>query len=179
MVQTWAMENRIKYCPVCREEMEINRALRHGCCPACGFELFLNVAAAVAAIIESDGKVLVTRRGQDPGKGLLDLTGGFIDQGEKAEDGLRREIREELALEIQEIRYLTSFPNTYPYGGIIYHTLDLFFVGRVLDIGAGRINDEELAGFDLRVPDEVNLDEFAFDSIRNGFAYYLENRTGR
>ena len=49
-------------------------------CEACGFELYLNVAAAVAGVIlDERGRMVVLVRGKEPGQGKWDLPGGFVD----------------------------------------------------------------------------------------------------
>ena len=55
----------------------------------------------VAAIIVRDGKVFATQRGYGDYKDWWEFPGGKIEQGEAAEDALRREIREELRAEIE------------------------------------------------------------------------------
>ena len=103
------------FCPKCGA-----KALRpHGpqgyCCSACAFEFFLNVAAAAAGlIVNANRELLVCVRAKDPAKGTLDLPGGFIDPNETAEEGICREIREELNLEVTGCQYFCSLPNQYP-----------------------------------------------------------------
>jgi ADP-ribose pyrophosphatase YjhB (NUDIX family) len=57
--------------------------------------------------------VLLGRRAIDPGKGLWDLPGGFLHEDEHPLDGLRREIREETALEIEPIDFLGFWLEPY------------------------------------------------------------------
>ena len=56
-------------------------------------------------------EVLVAVRARNPGKGLLDLPGGFVDPGESLEVALYRELQEELGFDMagQLCRYLGSF----------------------------------------------------------------------
>jgi ADP-ribose pyrophosphatase YjhB (NUDIX family) len=130
------------------------------------------VAAAAAAILELDDKILLARRAQEPGLGLLDLPGGFIEPDETAEQGLRRELGEELNLRPANLRYLCSLPNRYPWGGIEYRSLDLFFVARLESLTDLRPSSE-IAAVELISPESINFQEMAFESIRRGLEFYL------
>src|SRR5262245_9045281 len=101
-------------------------------CGACSFRFFYNSAAAVDVILEdAHGRIVVTRRAAEPRAGTLDLPGGFVSPGESLEEAARRELREELGIEPGALEYLGSFPNRYPYGGLVYFALDVIFVSRV------------------------------------------------
>jgi bifunctional NMN adenylyltransferase/nudix hydrolase len=52
------------------------------------------------AVVIQSGHVLLIQRGAAPGKGLLALPGGFLDQNETMEDGALRELREETKLKV-------------------------------------------------------------------------------
>jgi len=134
-------------------------------CEACGFDLYLNTAAAVAALIADDrGRLLVVVRAEEPRKGTWDLPGGFADPGESAEECVRREVREEVGLEVVASRYLCSYPNWYDYGGMRYATMDLGFVCRVKDVAAARAMDEVAEV--LFVPlEEIDVARFGFASV--------------
>ena len=54
----------------------------------------------VASIIHQNGKILATQRGYGDFKGLWEFPGGKIEPGETTEEALRREIREELNIDI-------------------------------------------------------------------------------
>lgn len=58
---------------------------------------------AVSAAIIRGGKVLVVRRAHPPAHGLYTLPGGGVEVGETLVEAVRREIREETALEIEPI----------------------------------------------------------------------------
>lgn len=55
---------------------------------------------AVDAVVIQSGHVLLVRRGSMPGKDLLALPGGFLDQTETMENGMLRELREETRLKV-------------------------------------------------------------------------------
>jgi mutator protein MutT len=142
-------------------------------CAACGFTLFLNPAAAVAVIIECRGKILFGVRRHDPGRGMLDLPGGFVDPGETAEEAARREVKEELGIDISGKRYFCSLPNTYPYRDVVYDTLDLIFLVEFSEPPEVQAADdlEDVLWVDR---DAVELERVAFASLRLALRRYLE-----
>jgi ADP-ribose pyrophosphatase YjhB (NUDIX family) len=154
-----------KYCPSCgRADISFvgPKELR---CQACSFTYFHNVAAAVAAILEFDGRIVLLRRGREPRKGKLDLPGGFAEPQENAEEGIRREVMEELKLELKAVKYLGSWPNVYEYEGVVYQTCDLFFHSKI-DALPTDCDKEEVAELLLMPPAEIPCDEIAFQSTR-------------
>jgi mutator protein MutT len=163
------MDNKdvLKYCPRCSGPAVLEDS-RKIVCAGCGFRLYLNDAAAVAALLfDGDGRLMTVRRNEEPQAGLLDLPGGFVEFGETAEEALSRELREELGITVCGIEYYRSIPNKYLYGGVLYHTLDIFLKCR-LDGGADnkvRPNDE-IKEIVYKFPKDISEDEIAFDSMK-------------
>jgi 8-oxo-dGTP pyrophosphatase MutT (NUDIX family) len=183
-----------KYCPSCASQkiqFERNKVFR---CPECGFVYYHNIAAATAAIIQTKQGLLFTVRGKDPGKGKLDFPGGFVDPGEGAVDGLRRECIEELGWDpgdlaalirdtpqergnvpqergetkVTNCRLLASFPNVYPYKNFVYNTCDLFFVIDAPDLTEADLKAEpkEVAGLRFIKREALDFDDIAFESVK-------------
>ena len=105
-----------KYCPKCGSpHFEVNNEKSKRCAD-CGFVYYFNSSAATVAFILNDkNELLVCRRGKEPAKGTLDLSGGFIDMYETGEEGVAREVLEETGLQVEEAVYQFSLPNTYLY----------------------------------------------------------------
>ena len=136
-------------------------------CAGCGFNYFFNAAIATATFIRrEDGRVIFVRRAKEPAKGKLAPPGGFVDIGERAEEALRREIREEVGLEVNAPEFLCSFPNSYPYLGVTYPVLDFFFAANAIDSAVARPLDEAESICWLDPVREVQLDDLAFPSVR-------------
>jgi NAD+ diphosphatase len=169
--------NPFRFCPGCGAEGVDIKPDRSVQCSKCGFHFFFNAASAVAGLIEDDkGRLLLTVRACDPQKGTLALPGGFVDFHESAEEALRREIREELNLSVSQCSYFGSFPNTYTYDDITYHTLDLAFICVAESLEPMSLSDE-IESIRFFPPKEIELDLIGFDSIRDLLFRYMRFRS--
>ncbi len=76
--------------------------------------LGLEKIEAVVAVIEKDGRILIQKR---PSRGLLadlwEFPGGKVEPGESLTAALRREVREELGVEVEDVRRLTTVQHAY------------------------------------------------------------------
>jgi 8-oxo-dGTP pyrophosphatase MutT (NUDIX family) len=165
-------------------------------CPDCGFTYYHNTAAATACIVRTDGGLLFLVRSKEPARGKLDLPGGFVDPGEGAMDGLRREFVEELGWDplaaarglangfaaesgtkTRGFTLFASFPNKYPYKNIPYNTCDLFFYIDAPSLTKKDLQLEtaEIAEVRFIRPRDLNYDDMAFESTKRAVKAYLEN----
>jgi NAD+ diphosphatase len=163
------------YCPACGSSDIVFEDDKKFNCRKCAFTYFHNVAAAVGAILEYGEKIVLLKRAREPGKGKLDLPGGFVDPKESAEQALIREVKEELNINLNRPKYLVSFPNIYKYKDVLYHTCDLFFYCKIdaLPIDFDRTEIEELI---LESPLEVPVDEIAFESVKMGLKIFKSSK---
>lgn len=84
----------------------------------------LRVVAGI--ILNQERQVLLAQR--PPGKllaGFWEFPGGKIESGESAQDALKRELKEELKLDIQIQKHLGVFPYTYEWGSIDLHVYEV------------------------------------------------------
>jgi ADP-ribose pyrophosphatase YjhB (NUDIX family) len=81
-------------------------------------------------ILEGD-RALVTVRAREPQKGRLDLPGGFLEVGEHPVEGLAREAREELGIEV-EVFEPPILLATHTYGADGQYVLAIGFRARIL-----------------------------------------------
>lgn len=136
-------------------------------CGACGFTYYFNATISGAVFLRrDDGRVLFIRRAREPGKGKLAPPGGFVDAGERVEEAIRRELREEVGLEAGDVEFLCSFPNEYRYKDVVYPVVDLFFAAPAVQPERARAL-EDVDGLCWLDPlREVTPEEMAFPSMK-------------
>lgn len=169
---------RFRCCPRCGAALTTP-----GACPlvcgACGFAYYFNPAVSAAAILlRGDGQGLFIRRGHEPAIGRLAFVGGFVDAGETPEIALRREVREEVGVELASIAYLGSQPNTYAYRGLTYHVVDLVFVAQLAE-GAAPQQLDGVAAIEWHDPLALDPARLAFASMTWALATFQQQRAGR
>ncbi|MCW8331147.1 NUDIX domain-containing protein [Photobacterium sp. SDRW27] len=160
------------YCPSCGQQTFSASTEKSFQCRQCDFTYFHNSASAVLAIIKYQDDILVAIRGREPGKGMWDFPGGFVDHDESLEQALFRELEEELKFQTNKALYFGSYPNTYQYKNITYKTCDAFFV---IELEQKPVFS---AGDDVEAVQWVNIAELepeklAFTSARQALALYL------
>ena len=110
--------------------------------------------------------MLFTRRAVDPDKGKLDLPGGFVDPMESAEQAVKRELKEELGVEVISLKYFCSFPNEYKYSGLSVFTTDLAFLTEIDKISEITPMDD-ISAVEYIYPEELNMEELPSVSMKN------------
>ena len=174
MTNPKSIEHFYQYCPKCGAKADAEAAIPFRC-TLCGFSQFFGPVAAVGALVTNDSnELLLVRRAREPGKGKWGLPGGFVDRGESIEDAMRREVREETTLELEDACYLMSHPNDYNYQGIVSPVIDLFYTARAIAHESVRLAIDEL---DLHIwvrPTPEHLSNMAFHSNRLAVECWLQ-----
>ncbi len=156
-VQIVAWDDAHRFCGRCgaaTEPMADQRA-RH--CPRCGLDAYPRLAPAVIVLVEQDdGRVLLARNASfsEP---FFSCLAGFVEPGETLEEAVRREVREEVGIELCDLAYFGSQPWPFP------HSLMIGFTAR---LASGEVHPDgqeitEAAWFpasDLpRLPGEISI----------------------
>ncbi len=165
-------EQTIRFCPACGKESLKPCDSKAFMCNICNFLYYHNVAITSSAIIEVKNEILMVSRAQDPCKGMLDFPGGFVEKHETAEQGLQRELNEELGLELENTgKYLCNFTNVYKYADVEYNTLDMYFL-IALNKKPNIVTADDVAAFEWLKPGLVDTNKIAFDSVKNVIKFY-------
>jgi len=116
-------------------------------CPGCGLVQFPRISPAVMALVRRDERLLLARSPHFP-RGFYSVLAGFVDPGETLEACLRREVREEVGLEVDNIEYFASQPWPFPHSLMVAFTCD--YAG-----GEIRVDGEEILEADWYHPGDL------------------------
>ena len=159
-----------RFCPRCGGALEA-RLLKQGeperlVCTACGFVFYLDPKVAVGTIIRTqDDRLVLLRRGIEPGYGKWVFPGGYVDRGEPLLDAAVREAREESGLDVR----LDGLVNIYSYSG----RTPVIVVYAATAIGGTLALDDESLELAEVVPTEIPWTELAFRSTHEALKDYL------
>lgn len=154
------------YCPACALRLEDPGVDGKRHCPGCERDWYRCSFPTAGAAIVDGRRALITQRARDPHAGKFDVPGGFLEPGEEPIAGLRREIREELGVEIDaHVEDCVSMvPHTY--GEEDDYVLALGFKATLVsgdpkpadDVAAFRwVTDEELDDLEFAWPHDRDL----------------------
>ena len=90
-------------------------------CPACRLVVYPRVAPAMMVLVIRGREVLLARAPRFPA-GMYSALAGFVEPGETIEDCVRREVREEVGIEVDRIAYFASQPWAFPHSLMIAFT---------------------------------------------------------
>ena len=106
-------------------------------CPACGHVSYPRVSPAMMALVTRGKDMLLARSHRFP-TGMFSALAGFVEAGETIEDCIAREVREEVGVEVGEVRYFASQSWPFPHSLMIAFTAE--YAG-----GDIRCDDSEIA----------------------------------
>src|SRR5207249_12001225 len=107
------MPSPMKFCPTCKSPLvprdQEGRAYLACSSESCDYVFYDNPVPVVAALVEHGQTVLLVRNKGWPEK-WYGLVTGFLEKGESPEDGVLREVREELGLRGEVISFIGAYP---------------------------------------------------------------------
>ena len=106
------------------------------------------ITEVAAAVIEADGRYLITRRAKGHLEGLWEFPGGKVRSGETLPECLRREVKEELGIEVRVGEKLETVTWRYPDRTLVLH---FFRCG----LAGGEITPQEGQAFAWVTPEEL------------------------
>ena len=153
-----------QFCGRCGHPTENSSSERAKVCPACELRNYPRISPAVIVAVTKKDRILLARAFRFPMK-IYSVIAGFVEPGETLEQCIRREIKEEVNIEVRDIRYFGSQPWPFPNSLMIAFTAE-YCGGKIrIDnreiMDAGWYRAHELPG----IPDKVSIARRLIDSF--------------
>jgi NAD+ diphosphatase len=116
-------------------------------CESCGTHYYPRITPAVIMRVDNGGRILLARRA-GLSRPFFSVLAGFVEPGETLEETVRREIREEVGIEVEDVRYFASQPWPFP------SQLMIGFTARYAG-GELEVDETELAEANWYAPNEL------------------------
>ena len=162
------------FCPACGKPVE-PRTLEADhrprlVCPA-GHVTWRNPRVVVGTLPIDAGRVFLARRAIEPASGLWSYPGGFLELGESAQEGARRETEEETLLRVEIGRLIGAYSR--PHAGVLTLIYEAAVVGGKPEPAA---ETSEVMAFG---PDEIPWGELAFTTTASALRDWIASLPGR
>ncbi len=163
--------NILKFCSKCKGDYKKENG-RLFVCTNCGFKQYINPVPCNGVIIKNrEDQIMLVKRKIEPKKGYWDLPGGFIEPGESFEESVKREIKEELNIEIEITKILGVYNDYYLYEGVKYPTLGIVVEAKMITDNIKAADD--ISSYKFFNKEEVLKQNLAFTSLRKSLNDYL------
>ena len=110
-----------RFCGRCGAPTVTAEAGRAKACTRCELRVWPRLSPCVMVRIDRDDTILLARNAQFPVP-FFSVLAGFVDPGETLEECVAREVREEVGLEVRDVRYFGSQPWPFPHSLMIAFT---------------------------------------------------------
>jgi NAD+ diphosphatase len=116
-------ERTHRYCGRCGTPTRDKDGERAKECPACGHIAYPRVSPAMMVLVTRERELLLARAHRFPGA-MYSALAGFVEPGETIEDCIRREVREEVGIDVGRIAYFGSQSWAFPHSLMIAFTAE-------------------------------------------------------
>jgi len=153
-----------QYCSRCGTPTAPRQNERARACPQCGYTTYPPISPAIMILITRGRELLLARKPEWVPKRYSALA-GFVEPGETLEDTVRRETREEVGVEIRNLRYFGSQPWPFPHSLMIAFTAE-YASGEVRPDG---VEIAEACWFDVenlpKLPPGISISRRMIDAV--------------
>ena len=101
------------FCGRCGSPTEPSETELARICPNCGATYYPRITPAVIMLVEHDGRALLARRA-GWNRPFFSVLAGFVEPGETLEECVRREVLEEIGVDVDDVRYFGSQSWPFP-----------------------------------------------------------------
>ncbi len=120
-----------KFCGKCGTRTERKKTEFARVCPSCDLHHYPRISPAIITAIVKEDQILLARGVNFPNKKMFSVLAGFVEPGESLEECVRREVFEEVAIQVKNITYFKSQPWPFP---------DSLMIGFTAEYDSGQIS---------------------------------------
>jgi NAD+ diphosphatase len=126
------------YCGRCGASTRLHDKERARVCSACGAVYFPRISPAVITLVHRGHEVLLAH-GHQMRPGFYALVAGFVEPGETLERAVAREVREEVGVEVTDLRYFGS--QAWPFPSQLMVGFTARYAGGDIEVQESEITD--------------------------------------
>ncbi|MFH1827556.1 MAG: NUDIX domain-containing protein [bacterium] len=142
-------------------------------CTFCKYTHYMNPYTTTSIIIiNKKEEIMLVKRKFPPKKGFWDLPGGFVNIKESAEACSRREIKEELGINLKKLVYVGSYPDKYFFQKVNWDTLTLWYVAEMPNEKI-KVSDD-ISGYKFFSSESIPFNKLAFINLEKAIKAYLK-----
>jgi NAD+ diphosphatase len=119
-IAEWARTHR--FCGTCGLPMTLTPGERAMRC-ACGHTAYPRISPAMMVLVKRGDAILLARNFAAP-PGRMSALAGFLEAGESVEEAIHREVKEEVGIEVKDLRYFASQPWAFPHSLMLAFTAE-------------------------------------------------------
>jgi NAD+ diphosphatase len=161
-IAEWDMTHR--FCGRCATPTELVPGERARRCPSCRVPFYPRISPAVIVLVTRGNSMLLARSASFP-DAFFSTLAGFVEPGESLEEAVQREVKEEVGIELKNVRYFGSQP--WPFG----RSLMVGFTAEYAE-GELRVDGQEIAEANWftvdslpRIPPRVSIARHLIDAF--------------
>ncbi|MFX1514035.1 MAG: NAD(+) diphosphatase [Promethearchaeota archaeon] len=122
-------DRQTQYCGRCGTQTDLNLKERAKMCPQCSLINFPRISPAIIVGVLKKNQILLAN-GARFHSNIFSVLAGFVEPGETLEECVRREVKEEVGIEVKNVRYFGSQAWPFP---------DSLMIGFLADYAKGKI----------------------------------------
>lgn len=163
-------DRNYQFCVRCGSKTENKHDEHAKVCTVCGYVSFLRISPAVIVLVSKGSSILLARSPRFKDE-MYSVLAGFVEPGETLEDAVKREIREEVGIDVKDISYFGSQPWPFP---------DSLMIGFTASYAGGDIIVDKSEIVDANWYDCNNLPSIPgkISIARKMIDWFIKNRVG-
>lgn len=168
LVRDWYKSHQ--YCGACGTKTVIDKKDMMLICPKCGQMHYPRIAPAIIVAINNNDKLLMAKHSYHKTFNYA-LIAGFVEAGESIEEAVKREVKEEVGINIKNIKYVKSQPWPFPNSLMLGFTADY-------DSGEISVDGDEIIEAKWFKPDEIEKPSSTISISSWLINNYIKNHSG-